>query len=53
MARTLSPGGGRRNVPLFLESLLILVQGMVGVFVVMAIIAIVIMLLNKLGSMKK
>ena len=41
------------NVPLFLESLLILVQGMVGVFVVMAIIAIVIMLLNKLGSMKK
>ena len=30
------------NVPLFLESLLILVQGMVGVFVVMAIIAIVI-----------
>ena len=41
------------NVPLFLESLLILVQGMVGVFVVMAIIAIVIMLFNKLGSMKK
>lgn len=41
------------NVPLFLESLLILFQGMVGVFVVMAIIAIVIMLLNKLGSMKK
>ena len=41
------------NVPLFLERLLILVQGMVGVFVVMAIIAIVIMLLNKLGSMKK
>ena len=41
------------NVPLFLESLLILVQGMVGVFVGMAIIAIVIMLLNKLGSMKK
>ena len=41
------------NVPLFLESLLILVQGMVGVFVVMAIIAIVIMLLNKPGSMKK
>ena len=30
------------NVPLFLESLLILVQGMVGVFVVMAIIASVI-----------
>ena len=41
------------NVPLFLESLLILVHGMVGVFVVMAIIAIVIMLLNKLGSMQK
>ena len=41
------------NVPLFLESLLILLQGMVGVFVIMAIIAIVIMLLNKLGSMKK
>ena len=41
------------NVPLVLEGLLILVQGMVGVFVVMAIIAIVIMLLNKLGSMKK
>ena len=41
------------NVPLFLESLLILVQGMVGVFVVMAIIAIVIMLLNKLGAQKK
>lgn len=38
------------NVELFLQSLLILVQGMVGVFAVMAIIAIVIMLLNKLGS---
>ena len=38
------------NFPLFLSSLLILVKGMIGVFVVMAIIVIVIMLLNKLGS---
>ena len=38
------------NFSLFLSSLLILVKGMVGVFVVMAIIVIVIMLLNKLSS---
>lgn len=40
------------NVSLFIESLAILGQGMLGVFAVMAVIAGAIALLNKLGKKK-
>ena len=40
------------NVSLFLESLAVLGQGMLGVFVVMAVIALVVTILNKTGNKK-
>lgn len=41
------------NISLFIESLAILGQGMLGVFAVMAVIAAAIALLNKLTNGKK
>lgn len=40
------------NFPLFLDSLKILVQGMTGVFVVMAVVAVAIGALNKITTNK-
>ncbi len=40
------------NFPLFLDSLKILVQGMAGVFVVMAVVAVAIGALNKITTNK-
>lgn len=40
------------NVSLFTQSLSVLGKGMLGVFIVMAIIAIVITVLNKAGNKK-
>ena len=40
------------NLPLFLDSLKILVQGMAGVFVVMTVIAVAIGALNKITTNK-
>ena len=40
------------NVSLFIQSLSVLGTGMLGVFIVMAIIAIVITVLNKAGNKK-
>ena len=40
------------NVSLFIQSLSVLGKGMLGVFIVMAIISIVITVLNKAGNKK-